>query len=40
MEDAHAKSATEVARFYGTGPDGLTEDQVQTLRAQHGLNGM
>ncbi|KAI6220093.1 Calcium-transporting ATPase [Aphelenchoides fujianensis] len=40
MEDAHAKSADEVLRFFGTGADGLTEDQVERLRSKHGFNEM
>lgn len=39
MEDAHAKSISEVTRFFETGPDGLTEEQVRKLREQYGLNG-
>uniref|UniRef100_A0A1I7XTT1 P-type Ca(2+) transporter n=1 Tax=Heterorhabditis bacteriophora TaxID=37862 RepID=A0A1I7XTT1_HETBA len=40
MEDAHIKSGDEVCRFFGTGPDGLTDDQVEVLRAKHGLNDL
>ncbi|KAH7699412.1 sarcoplasmic/endoplasmic reticulum calcium ATPase 1-like protein, partial [Aphelenchoides avenae] len=40
MEDAHAKSPEEALRFFGTGPDGLTEDQVVTLREKYGPNEM
>ncbi|CAD5213323.1 unnamed protein product [Bursaphelenchus okinawaensis] len=40
MEDAHAKSADEVLRFFGTGPDGLSEDQVERLRQKYGPNEM
>ncbi len=39
MEDAHAKRADEVLRFFGTGPDGLTSEQVDRLREEHGYNG-
>ncbi|GMT17963.1 hypothetical protein PFISCL1PPCAC_9260, partial [Pristionchus fissidentatus] len=40
MNDAHAKSADEVCRNFGTGPEGLTDDQVERLRAKHGPNEM
>jgi magnesium-transporting ATPase (P-type) len=39
MDDAHAKSADEVLRFFSTGPDGLSEDQVERLRSKYGYNG-
>ena len=39
MENAHAKSADELLRFFGTGPDGLTEQQVTELREKYGPNG-
>ncbi|KAI6188657.1 Calcium-transporting ATPase [Aphelenchoides besseyi] len=40
MNDAHTKSADEALRFFGTGADGLTEDQVERLRSKHGYNEM
>jgi hypothetical protein len=40
MENAHTKSPDELFRYFETGPDGLTEDQVEDLREKHGLNGM
>jgi hypothetical protein len=39
MEDAHAKSGDEVLKYFSTGPDGLTEDQVERLRSKYGYNG-
>lgn len=39
MEDAHSKSADEVLRFFGTGADGLSDDQVERLREKYGANG-
>ncbi|CAI4231256.1 unnamed protein product [Auanema sp. JU1783] len=38
MEDAHSKSAQEVCRFFGTGDDGLSDDQVEKLREKYGAN--
>ncbi|GMR41361.1 hypothetical protein PMAYCL1PPCAC_11556 [Pristionchus mayeri] len=40
MEDAHSKSADEVCRFFGTGSEGLTDDQIERLRAKYGPNEM
>jgi hypothetical protein len=39
MENAHAKTADEICRFFGTGPEGLTEEQVDELRDKYGYNG-
>ncbi|EFO86897.1 CRE-SCA-1 protein [Caenorhabditis remanei] len=38
MEDAHSKDAEEVCKFFGTGPEGLSEQQVETLRKKYGEN--
>lgn len=40
MDDAHAKSGDEVLKYFSTGPDGLTEDQVERLRSKYGYNGI
>lgn len=39
MENAHCKSVTEVLNFFGTGENGLTEEQVAKLREKYGPNG-
>lgn len=39
MENAHTKTSDELLRFFGTGPDGLTEEQVTQLRDKYGPNG-
>lgn len=39
MENAHTHTAEELFRFFGTGPDGLGEDQVEDLRDTYGYNG-
>ncbi|MFH4984521.1 hypothetical protein AB6A40_011230 [Gnathostoma spinigerum] len=38
MENAHAKSAEEVCRFFKVGPDGLTEEQVAANFEKYGPN--
>ncbi|CAJ0943320.1 unnamed protein product, partial [Mesorhabditis belari] len=38
MEGAHIKTGDEVCRFFDTGADGLTEDQVDKLREKYGYN--
>ncbi|KAI6176822.1 Calcium-transporting ATPase [Aphelenchoides bicaudatus] len=40
MEDAHTKSGDEVLRYFTTGQDGLTEDQVERSRQKYGYNEM
>jgi hypothetical protein len=40
MENAHAKTSEELSRFFGTGPEGLEEHQVEELRDKYGLNGL
>uniref|UniRef100_A0A914I4E4 Calcium-transporting ATPase n=1 Tax=Globodera rostochiensis TaxID=31243 RepID=A0A914I4E4_GLORO len=40
IENAHAKSADELFRFYATGPDGLSEEQADALRDIYGYNEM
>lgn len=40
MENAHAKTAEELFQFFGTGPDGLSENQVEELRDKYGYNGL
>jgi Ca2+ transporting ATPase len=40
MENAHTKSPEELYKFFGTGEDGLTEDQVTKLREKYGHNEM
>ncbi|KAL3124098.1 hypothetical protein niasHT_004687 [Heterodera trifolii] len=40
MENAHTKSEDELFRFFGTGPDGLTEEQADELRDKYGYNEM
>uniref|UniRef100_A0A183CH04 P-type Ca(2+) transporter n=1 Tax=Globodera pallida TaxID=36090 RepID=A0A183CH04_GLOPA len=40
IENAHAKSADELFRFYATSPDGLSEEQADALRDIYGYNEM
>jgi len=40
MENAHAKTSEELFQFFGTGPDGLSENQVEELRDKYGYNGL
>ncbi|CAK5063186.1 unnamed protein product [Meloidogyne enterolobii] len=40
MENAHAKTSEELFQFFGTGPDGLSENQVEELRDKYGYNEM
>ena len=39
MENAHTQPPDELFRYFGTGPDGLTEAQVEELRDKYGWNG-
>jgi hypothetical protein len=40
MDQAHAKSADEVIRFYGVDSEnGLSDQQVKDAQARYGLNG-
>lgn len=40
MENAHAKTPEELSWFFGTGPEGLEEYQVEELREKYGYNGL
>ena len=39
LENAHSKTANELCQYFGTGPDGLTEEQVDEQIARYGYNG-
>ena len=34
-----SKGIFQVCRFFNTGPEGLSDDQVEKLREKYGLNG-